>query len=41
MLIAGPWMELAVDVTKAVSGHVRVDLGGIDAGVAEQFLNDA
>ena len=30
----------AVDVPQARTGHVRVNLGGADAGVAEQFLDD-
>ena len=33
-------MKLAVHVAKAVAGDVRVNLSGVDAGVAEQFLDD-
>src|ERR1035441_10261973 len=34
-------MVLAVDIAQAVSGHVGIDFGRADAGVAEQLLNDA
>ena len=30
-----------MDFAEAIAGHVRVNLGGADAGVAEQFLDDA
>ena len=33
------WMELLVDLGEALLVHVRVDLGGGDVGVAEEFLD--
>jgi hypothetical protein len=38
---SGPGMKFPMDFAEAISGHVRVNLGGADAGVAEQFLDDA
>lgn len=34
-------MEFGVDVAKAFGSDVRVDFGGVDAGMAEEFLDDA
>ena len=34
-------MKPAVNFAEPVSGDVRVNLGGADAGVAHQFLNDS
>ncbi len=33
-------MELAVDLLEALARHVGVDLGGANAGVTKQFLDD-
>jgi hypothetical protein len=34
-------MKLPVNVAQSMAGHMGVDFRGIDARVAEQFLNDA
>src|ERR1043166_177697 len=36
-----PRVELAMDLAEAVAGDVGIDFGGADAGVAEQFLDNA
>lgn len=36
-----PWVSLVVDFAEAAAGEVGVDLGGGEAGVAEQFLDGA
>src|SRR5436189_2959024 len=34
-------MEFGMDVAEPVGGDMGVDFGGVDGGVAEEFLNDA
>lgn len=38
---SAPGMELLVHLAEPAVGHMGVDLRGTDAGVTEQFLNDA
>src|SRR5437879_515344 len=37
----GPWMKFPVNLAQPAAGYVSINFSGADAGVTEEFLDDA